>query len=534
MTTKVGFERQQQVGSLDRSAIMQLKPQDERIRKVSLETLRDRQSFLPKGPRHFIILLTGDTHSNIEPTVASFVSPNSMGGCVRRIQYLEQMILRSKAPVLPVDAGDFLQGTGYFEQFEGKPEIQCMDLAGYRVITIGNHDLDKGWEHLKKLLQEGSFDAVCANIFIEGTDISCLAPYVLFDIEETSVAVVGVMGMDSWQSIRPSDRKGLEIKNPMEVLDSCLPEIRSHVDVVILLSHSGIKEDRELAKHPMVDIVLGGHSHTWMTEQELIISSAGHEEKKTPVFHAFRNGMLVGKMEVYLERDKLLSTTASVEYLDEQFDPPLEGLSQLMKESLRLFNGYKEEMEMFNIPLGECIETLPTKDKGLHLVPIGQAIAEAFREVGGAQVGLIPSGSIKVGVEKGVFTLETLHRILAHKESLWTLTCTGKLLKTLMLEGDKRWGNQRTFQYAGIELIRDGAQVMDFRIDGDSIIDDNSYRIAAPSFFFEREFMDQEGVVLPQYSEDIKYIEKRSEDLRDAVARLIQSKGLGVWIKGVD
>lgn len=487
--------------------------QASKIHKISLETMKQMRLSRPEicGKSGFTILFTGDTHSNLEPSLEAFVSEKELGGAVRRIQYLEQMRQRSHQPVLVLDAGDFLQGTAYFEQFEGEPEVQVMNLAGYDVVTIGNHDFDMGWPHLEKLLKQGKFDAICSNIYLEGKP--CLPPYVLLEIEGQHVAIVGIMGMDSWQSIGSSMRKGLEIKDPNQTLDEILPKIRPCVDLIILLSHSGIKEDRELARHPQVDIIIGGHSHTWMKEQELV-KTAG---KTTPVFHAFRNGLLVGKLDVHFENGQFTNTASSIQYLDAQFDVPQD------YPSTAFIKDYQQQMEKFKTPLGECVERLPAKDKTLQLIPIGEAIANALREIAEADVGVIPAGSIKVGIEKGPFTLGALHRVLAHSEPLWVMTIKGSLLASLMQSGEERWGKARCFQYAGISAMK---------VAGKEIEKTASYRIAAPAFFFQREFMDQDKV-LPQFAADVGSIEVRHPDLRVPFADRVRTKGLGQWVKPI-
>lgn len=531
---------QKSVGS-STQLITQMESQENRINKISLEKLKktfqnrlEHEAFIKRDKKSFTILFTGDTHSNLEPSLASFVSKKELGGVVRRIQYLEQIRKISNQPVLVLDAGDFLQGTAYFEQFEGEAEVKFMNQAGYDIITVGNHDFDMGWPHLANLLKKGKFDAICSNIYPEGVSETCLPPYMLLEIEGQHIAVVGVMGMDSWLSIRPTHRKGLEIKDPITALDQVLPEIRPYVDLVILLSHSGIKDDRELAKHPMVDIVIGGHSHTWMTDQELIKTNIDNHEKITPIFHAFRNGMLVGRMDVEFNNGQFLKTESSIQYLDDQFDPQYGVASHTVEVATELFREYQQKMEIFKTSLGECVETLPSKDKGLSLVEIGQVISNTLRECGQASVGVIPSGAIKVGIEKGPFTLGVLHKVLAHSEPLWVLNIKGSLLLSLMQQGEERWGKQRCFQYAGISMTKKEAEITSLSIEGKELDKNSFYKIAGPSFFFEREFMDKHKKILPQYTEEIQSVEEKHQDLRIPFAEIVKTKGLGRWVSGID
>jgi 5'-nucleotidase len=546
-STQLSFQNQSpqhSIGQLIGSSayrIVQKQSQDHRIHRISLDTLKqifqnqlDPTTWAAQDKKSFTILFTGDTHSHLEPSFASFVSEKELGGVVRRVQYVEKMRQESRQPILVLDAGDFLQGTPYFEQFEGEAEVKFMNHTGYDIITVGNHDFDKGWPHLADLLNKGKFDAICSNIYPKGSDAPCLPPYVLLEIEGQHIALVGIMGMDSWNSISKTRQKGLEIKDPLITLDKVLPEIRPYVDLVILLSHSGIMVDRELAKHPMVDIVIGGHSHTWMTTQELVKTNIDHREKITPIFHSFRHGMLMAKLDVEFEYGRFLRTGSSIQYLDNQYEPQYGIASPTVVIAEKLFKEYQQKMEIFKTPIGECVETLPTKDKGTKLIDMGQVIANTLRECGQASVGVIPCGSIKIGIEKGPFTLGSLHKVLAHSEPLWVVTLKGNLLLSLMQQGEERWGKPRCFQYAGISMTKVESNISSLSIAGVAVKENSFYTIAGPSFFFEREFMDKHKNILPQYASDIQSVEEKYQDLRIPFAEIVKAKGLGRWVKGIE
>ena len=497
--------------------------QNSRVVKISLDALKKKTEFSGNKTRDFTILFTGDTHSNLEPSVASFVSEKPLGGVVRRIHYLEKFREESRTPVILLEAGDILQGTPYFETYEGHPDVEFMNMAGYNVMTVGNHDFDNGWQHLEGLLKKGNFDSICANIFRQGEMEPCLPPYTLLDIDGCKVAIVGLMGVSSWKSIRPSLCMGLEMKDPWETMDVLLPTIRPYVDLVILLSHSGIQEDRVFARHPMVDIIIGGHSHTLMTKHELV--------DNTPIFHGFRNGQLIGRMDVSFDETHIPRFDSSIQYLDEEFDT-IDG-RRVNEKAIARMKFLKQEMDRYNVVLGECIESLPTENKGLSVVPIGEAITSIFRMAGEADIGIIPSGAIKVGIEKGPFNLGVVHRVLAHKEALWVVTIKGSLLLDLMLRGQERWGKQRTFQYSGITFSSENEKISKATV-GDRNLDVTAdYKVAGPSFFFEREFMDKEKRLLPEFREEIKSIKEVFEDLREPFASIVTLHGIGRWVKGV-
>ena len=85
-----------------------------------------------------VVLHTNDTHSRIEPLPETDRTAPGMGGVVRRATYIDGVRKENKN-VLLFDAGDFLQGTPYFNLFKGEVEVEAMNRMGYDAATLGNH-----------------------------------------------------------------------------------------------------------------------------------------------------------------------------------------------------------------------------------------------------------------------------------------------------------------------------------------------------------------------------------------------------------
>lgn len=491
-----------------------LKSSPERISEVSLDALKslqEQQSKVaqPIGGRKFTLLFTNDFHSHLEASPSNIADQKVLGGIIRIAHCFEKIRQTQNNPVLVLDAGDYLQGTPFFERFKGTAEIEFMNEAGYHIATVGNHDLDKGIDHLFGLLKNSKFKTVSSNIFLEGESEPCFSPYKLFKIDNVTVAVVGIMGNDAWQSIHPAMRSGITLEDPSITLNRILPEIRPYVDVIVLLSHSGIVQDRLYAENPLIDIIVGGHSHTFMESHEMIGNTA--------VFQASKYGHLVGKMDVQVN-EKNIAVESSVEYMDERFDT-IEG-HEVQQSIVDLLNKCNAEIgNWYDEVLGECLIPLSTENKKNGLVPLGEAICEVLRKAGEVDVAVIPTGSIKCGIEKGPFTVKSIHELLAHDDALCVAEMKGSHLLELFQEGHNRWGLPRSFQYSGILLNIENSIIQKAFINGKEVDPDALYKIAAPSFFFEREFEGKE------FSFDIK-----ADDLRIAFANIVRSEGMGQWV----
>jgi len=117
-------------------------------------------SFTLQGQTRLVILHTNDVHSQIEPVSTGLLSDK--GGAIRRAAAIAQE--RALEPdLLLLDAGDFVQGTPYFNIFGGQAEIELMNAMRYDVVCLGNHEFDNGQEHLLGMLKNAAFQVVCAN-----------------------------------------------------------------------------------------------------------------------------------------------------------------------------------------------------------------------------------------------------------------------------------------------------------------------------------------------------------------------------------
>ncbi|WP_276855879.1 bifunctional metallophosphatase/5'-nucleotidase [Bacteroides fluxus] len=255
--------------------------------------------------KQLIILQTSDTHSRIEP-----ISPEAaddyagMGGAVRRSSFIKE--IRSKHPdVLLFDCGDISQGTPYYNLFQGEVEIKMMNLMKYDAMTIGNHEFDFGLDNMARLFRMANFPVVCSNYDVTGTVLEGLVkPYIIL---ERSGVRIGVFGLaPRMEGLVQADKcEGIVYNNPIEVGQEMADflKLEKNCDVVICLSHLGIRNsygtaDEDLvSKTRNIDVILGGHSHTFMEKPMNYLNADG---KNIPVSHTGKNGIFVGELKLTL------------------------------------------------------------------------------------------------------------------------------------------------------------------------------------------------------------------------------------------
>lgn len=266
------------------------------------------QPLAAQGQDTLFVLHTSDTHSRIEPVSRQSADRNAgLGGVVRRVSFVKQY--RAEHPdVLLFDCGDFSQGTPYYNMFRGELEVKMMNLMGYDAMTIGNHEFDFGLENMARLFRMAHFPVVCANYEVTGTPLEGLVkPYVVLERQGVRVGVFGLS--PRVEGLVQADKcQGIVYRDPIPVAREMVRLLRKEekCDVVICLSHLGLygsglgdAGDEVLAAQTEgIDLILGGHSHTYLERPSFYENASGQE---VPVMHVGKNGAYVGKIKLELE-----------------------------------------------------------------------------------------------------------------------------------------------------------------------------------------------------------------------------------------
>lgn len=276
---------------------------------IGLSFIIYQLSFSPVGARtkQLVILHTNDTHSTILPVSAQL--PDTMkadrGGFLRRIAMLREE--RAKNPdLLLFDSGDFSQGSAYYTMFKGDVEVGLMNLMGYDAVTIGNHEFDFGLENMARIFRQANFPVVCTNYDFTGTPCEGLVkPYVILKRRGVKIGVFAVAPkMEGLVSKK--NCQGVKYLDPGQVALETATMLKKQMkcDVVVCISHLGWNSNRGQDDQYMVscsryiDVVLGGHTHTYMQQLEHLSDLDG---RLVPVDQNGKHAIFVGKLLLNLK-----------------------------------------------------------------------------------------------------------------------------------------------------------------------------------------------------------------------------------------
>lgn len=233
--------------------------------------------------KRMVVLHTNDTHSCVMPLGRNLADTMlaGRGGFVRRVALVDAE--REKNPgLLLFDSGDFSQGSPYYTLFKGDVEVGLMNLMKYDAATIGNHEFDFGLDNMARLFRMAKFPIVCANYDFSGTPLEGLVrPWVIIRRQGLKIGVFGLAPkLDGLVSA--ANCRGVVYEDPVATAQQVATMLKrkKKCDVVICLSHLGWDifgtDDTELIPATRdIDLVLGGHSHTYFRQLEWLDNRDG-------------------------------------------------------------------------------------------------------------------------------------------------------------------------------------------------------------------------------------------------------------------
>ena len=255
------------------------------------------------------ILHTNDVHSRIDPFPDDGSRNAGMGGASRRAALIDK-IRKEEEHVILLDAGDIFQGTPYFNFFDGELEMKLMSAMKYDAATIGNHDFDAGIEGLEKQLPHADFPLIISNYDFKDTIMQGKTlDHIIIEKGDIKIGVTGV-GIKLDGLVPKKLYKETRYLDPQENAQRMAHILKRELrcDYVICLSHLGYKynhgrvSDVVLAENTEdIDLIIGGHTHTFMRNPEFLKNKAG---KTVMVNQVGWGGIMLGRLDILFERNR--------------------------------------------------------------------------------------------------------------------------------------------------------------------------------------------------------------------------------------
>ncbi|MBQ6020364.1 MAG: metallophosphatase, partial [Clostridia bacterium] len=228
------------------------------------------------------LLHSNDMHGDF---LAEQVDEKLVGGVSLLSGYINQT--RAEEPnTLYCIAGDMFRGSVIDSEFQGISTIEIMNMISPDVVTLGNHETDYGVAHLLFLEKCAQFPIINANLHIKTNHARLFNPFYIKEIDGMKILFIGIL---TEEVIAQTKNDGLigsfvNIEEAAgEIGRICNAYNAIDIDFTVLLTHIGFEEDKKLAAilDPAwgVDVIIGGHSHTFIDEpavvNDILIVQAG-------------------------------------------------------------------------------------------------------------------------------------------------------------------------------------------------------------------------------------------------------------------
>ncbi len=265
--------------------------------------------YCPAKAQDLVILHTNDVHSQITPQLTPRLIGEGigLGGYERREAYIKKVVKEyGRKNVLILDGGDFSMGSSHFAIYKGDVEIELFNALKYDAVCLGNHEFDRGQQELAHRIGNAKFDVLCANYDFTGSPLDGLVkPYTIVKKAGKKIGIIGLM-LDIKNMSLGTNRKNESFNNPVNTLNSLALELKNEqkCNIVIALSHCGLYTGREgnpsdetiAAESENVDIIVGGHSHTYLEDMLIVKNRVG---KEVIIVQDGANGEYIGRLDLY-------------------------------------------------------------------------------------------------------------------------------------------------------------------------------------------------------------------------------------------
>ena len=219
------------------------------------------------------ILHSNDMHGDF---LAEEIDSSLVGGVSMLSGYVNKVRAEAENCVYCV-AGDMFRGSVIDSEFQGVSTIEIMNMLAPDVVTVGNHEADYGIAHLLFIEKCAKFPIINANLYIKTNGARLFKPHHIAEIDGMKILFIGILTEEVLALTKKDGLIGTFVdinEAACEVGRICNTYNAVDVDLTVLLTHIGFEEDKELAARldPTwgVDIIIGGHSHTFITEPEVV------------------------------------------------------------------------------------------------------------------------------------------------------------------------------------------------------------------------------------------------------------------------
>ena len=445
------------------------------------------------------ILHTNDMHSRIE-SINRFDSTcnaegEAEGECFGGVARVKAAIDAKKASldnqnVVVLDAGDPFQGSLFYTTYKGAAEAEFMEAIGYDAMAVGNHEFDDGPPKLAEFIDAVSFPVISGNLDLSASELlkDRVENHVVLEVGGKKIGVISALATDTVETSSPGPN--VVFQDEIEALAADVATLEGEgVDIIIALNHVGLNKDLAIAEAvPGIDVVIGGHSHTLMTNGDDETPAYPTMVGDTPVAQAYAYTKYLGHLTVTFDDDgNVTASSGDPMLLDASVEPDAAFITRIAEMGAPI-----EEMKTRVVAeAAEAIEGGRDVCRAMEC-PMGSLIADAMLDRvkdQGIEIAIQNGGGIRASIDAGEITMGEVLTVLPFQNTLSTFQVSGAAILAALENGVGQIedGAGRFPQVAGMSYAFDvskpaGERVSDVMVGGAPIDMDKLYGVVSNNY----------------------------------------------------
>lgn len=437
------------------------------------------------------VLHTNDLHAHIEPTK---IGNKTYGGYAKQMTLIKKY--RAEDPnVILLNGGDTFQGTLFFTQYTGLADLSIMNVMGYDAMAVGNHEFDLGPDPLVDFAKYATFPLLSANLDVSGVEglKDRIKPHTIKVVGGQKIGMIGAMTPDLPAISSPGPN--VKLLNLFDSINKSIAALKSEgVSKIVLLSHLGTGLERDAAKQcPGLDVIIGGHSHTYLGKPgvEGFPQPGGpyptvveNSESKVLLVSAWEWGKVFGRIKVNFDDAGKVKDWADAEpILVEESIPDDLTVASIIAAFVKPIDSLRKTV-VANAPF-----ELSRANSGRGNSVVGNVIADAMlaaSEKAGAKLAIMNNGGIRAEIDQGPITFDEVIQTSPFSNTLVVMDLTGAELLSVFEHAARSNGvSIHISKWTKVKIDGSkpaGQRVVSVTINGETVEKSKTYRIVTNSF----------------------------------------------------
>ncbi|MBM7694644.1 2',3'-cyclic-nucleotide 2'-phosphodiesterase/3'-nucleotidase/5'-nucleotidase [Peribacillus deserti] len=444
------------------------------------------------------LLGINDLHGQLDTT--SEFSGIKQGRADYLAAYLKQREAENPNTLL-ISAGDAVGASApVSSKLQDEPTLEFLNMMGFDIGTVGNHEFDKGVATLMAQIKGGksptkpdvtfkglNFPYVAANVVYKSTKEPILDPYTIKHFNGVDVGFIGVVTNATPSKVSPAGIEGVEFIPQAEAVNKAVVELKSKgIEAIVIISHdpgsfnsttkavTGEVADLANAVDDEVDVIFAGDNHARLNDvvdNKLIVQSYSYGTAFSDI-----------DLEIDAKTKDIISKKAEIVTVDQSKIAPDEATTKLIDKYLAMFPELTQ-------PLGTTTAKITRDNAYNQEAPLGNLIADSMKaSIAGTDFAFMNPGGIRADLPQGTITYADLAKIQPFGNVLVQLELTGADIKTLLQQQWVVEGSPKTLQIAGLKYTADFTKPVTERVavltkaDGTPIQDTAKYKVVVNDF----------------------------------------------------